>query len=113
MKQNSTIPLYAADGTSLGLRTTEAAQRLVAAGHVTASYGRRGHLKGIWLRREGERTPVAARTSSSKRYSYLKNLDAGGRCWHLRRLDQRDEDGTRIDTRSAFAQVVADCLVGN
>jgi integrase len=33
------IPLYSADGTSLGLRTPEAERRLIAGGYVKPSYG--------------------------------------------------------------------------
>jgi hypothetical protein len=35
-----------------------------------------------------------------------------GRCWKLRKLDGRDEDGVPFSARNAFLQVVADCLVG-
>jgi hypothetical protein len=41
----------ASDGKSLGYRPLETAQRLVANGFATPSYGRKGHLKAIWLRR--------------------------------------------------------------
>ena len=49
MKQNKMIPIYAADGRSLGFRTIEAAERLVAGGYVKASYGRKKNLRAIWL----------------------------------------------------------------
>ena len=41
----------------------------------------------------------------------IENLDSGQRCWKLRRLDRRDEDGTPVSTRGVFLQVIADCLV--
>jgi hypothetical protein len=47
----------------------------------------------------------------SRRYSFLQKLDSGGRCWKLRRLDGKDDDGTPVTTRGVFLQVVADCLV--
>ncbi len=61
MKQHQTIPFYGPDGTSLGYRTPEAAERLVANGYVKPAYGRKGHLKAIWLRREDGSSPVEAR----------------------------------------------------
>ncbi len=41
MKQNQTIPFYGPDGTCLGYRTPEAAERLVANGYVKPAYGRK------------------------------------------------------------------------
>ena len=52
------IPLYAADGTSLGFRTIEAAKRLIAGGYVKPAYGRKGHLKAIWLLQQDGGNPV-------------------------------------------------------
>jgi len=105
------IPIYAADGTSLGFRTREAAERLVAGGFVKPAYGRKGHLKAIFLRREDGSNPVETHPRSGTRYSFIQNLDTGGRCWRLRRLDGRDEDGHPVSTRNAFLQVLADCVV--
>jgi hypothetical protein len=42
------------------------------------------------------------------RYSFIEQLERG-RCWKLRRLDCRDEDGTPVSTRGVFLQVIADC----
>ena len=105
------IPIYAADGTPLGFRTRDAAERLVAGGFVKPAYGRKGHLKAIFLRREDGSNPVETHPRSGTRYSFVENLDSGGRCWRLRRLDGRDDDGSPVSTRSAFLQVLADCLV--
>jgi hypothetical protein len=44
------------------------------------------------------------------RYSVLENLDHG-RCWKLKRLDRRDDDGALVSARGIFLQVVTDCLV--
>jgi hypothetical protein len=110
MKQADQIPYYVPDGTSLGFRSLAAAKRLIAGGRVTPSYGRKGHLKAIWLPREDSSNPVETRTSAGTRYSFLENLDHG-RCWKLRRLDQEDEDGVTFSTHGAFVQVLADCLV--
>ena len=105
------IPLYAADGTSLGFRSLEAAKRLIAGGYVKSSYGRKGHLKGIWLLQEDGANPVQAHAPSGTRYSFLQNLDSGNRCWKFRTVDGRDDDGVPVTTRGVFQQVLADCLV--
>ncbi|MCC6389110.1 MAG: hypothetical protein IT167_00805 [Bryobacterales bacterium] len=109
MKQEKLIPYYASDGRSLGFRTLEAAKRLLTGGYVKPSYGRKGHLKAIWLLREDGSNPVQAQANPGTRYSFIENLEHG-RCWKLRRLDRRDEDGVPFTTRGVFLQVVTDCL---
>jgi hypothetical protein len=108
--KNHQIPLYAPDGTSVGFRALDAAKRLIEGGYVKPSYGRKGHLKAIWLRREDGSSPVEGRARVGTHYSFIENLEHG-RCWKLRRLDRRDEDGVPFTTRGVFLQVVADCLV--
>ncbi len=103
------IPYYAPDGTSLGFRSMEAAKRLIAGGYVKASYGRKGHLKAIWLQKQDGGNPIETRAHAGTRYSFLENMESG-RCWKLRRLDLRDEDGVRFSTRHVFMQVLKDCL---
>ena len=110
MKHAEQIPYYAPDGTSLGFRSLAAAKRLIAGGFVKPSYGRKGHQKAIWLLREDGSSPVESHAPAGTRYSFLENLDQG-RCWKLRRLDRKDEDGVSFTTRGLFAQVVTDCLV--
>jgi len=105
------IPIYAADGTSLGFRSLEAAKRLIESGYVKPAYGRKGHLKAIWLLQEDGGNPVETNARSGTRYSFLQNIETG-RCWSLRRLDRRDEDGVPVITRGIFLQVVAECRVG-
>ena len=85
MKPAEQIPYYAPDGTSLGFRSMEAAKRLIAGGFVKPSYGRKGHLKAIWLRREDGSSPVETHARAGTRYSFVENLEHG-RCWKLRRL---------------------------
>ena len=102
------IPIYAADGTSLGFRTLEAAKRLIESGYVKPAYGRKGHLKAIWLLQQGGGNPVETHPRSGTRYSFIETLEHG-RCYTLRRLDQRDETGKRVSMRPAFLQVVTDC----
>lgn len=108
----SAIPCYSPDGTSLGHRTLDAAQRLVADGYVRPAYGRKGHLRAIWMLRDDGTGPAQSRLRNGTRYSYIESL-ATGRCWRLRRLDRRNTttaDGSPVDMRDAFLQVVRDCL---
>jgi hypothetical protein len=111
-RRHSPIPCYAADGTSLGYRTLDAAQRLVSGGYVRPAYGRKGHLRAIWLLRDDGSSPVQPRAQNGTRYSYIESL-ATGRCWRLRRLDRdegRSADGAPDTARDPFLQVVRDCL---
>jgi hypothetical protein len=110
MKNVEQIPYYAPDGTSLGFRSPEAAKRLVEGGFVKPSYGRKGHLRAIWLQKPDGTSPVLTSAASGGPYSFQENLEHGGRCWKLRRLDRRDDDGVLVSTRGVFLQVVADCL---
>jgi hypothetical protein len=105
------IPIYAADGTSLGFRSIEAAKRLIASGYVKPAYGRKGHLKAIWLLQEDGGNPVETHPRVGTRYSFREALDSGLHCWKLRRVDGRDDDGTPVNTRGVFLQVLKDCLV--
>ncbi len=110
MKQNRMIPFYGPDGISRGSRTIEAAERLIAGGYVKPAYGRKGHLRAIFLQQEDGSTPVQARVQGGTRYSFPEKLDSGRRCWKLRRLDRRDDDGVLVNTRGVFMQVVMECM---
>jgi hypothetical protein len=110
MNHADQIPYYAPGGTSLGFLSLAAAKRLIAGGFVKPSYGRKGHLKAIWLRREDGGSPVETHAPTGTKYSFLENLD-DGRCWKLRRLERKEEDGVEFSTRIIFVQVVADCRV--
>ena len=61
------IPIYAADGTSLGFRSLEAAKRLIESGYVKPAYGRKGHLKAVWLLQEDGGNPVETHAPSGTR----------------------------------------------
>ncbi len=111
MKHNQTIPFYGPDGASLGYRTPEAAERLVANGYVKPAYGRKGHLRAIFLQEEDGGSPVETHAHAGTRYSFLQKLDYGGQCWKLRPVDGRDDDGVPVSTRSVFQQVIEDCLI--
>ena len=109
MKRIDQIPCYAADGTSLGFRPIEAANKLISTGFVKPVYGRKRHLRAIFMGREDGSSPVPASIPGGVRYSFIQNLESA-RCWTLRRLDQRDENGVATDTRQDFLRVVTDCL---
>lgn len=110
MKSPEQVPYYAADGRSLGFRTLDAAERLVAGGFVKASYGRKKNLRAIWACQDGGGNPVDARPRSGTRYSFLQNLETGRRCWKHRKVDGRDDNGQPVSTRGVFLQVIADCM---
>jgi len=110
MKTERQIPYYASDGRSLGFRTLDAAQRLISIGYVKPSWGRKGHLRAIWLQNPDGSNPIPTRTPHGTKYSVVQNLEHG-RCWKLRKLDGRDEDGVPFSARNVFLQVVTDCLV--
>jgi len=105
------IPYYAPDGSSLGFRTPDAAKRLIAIGYVKPSWGRKGHLRAIWLQSPDGSNPIEAKARQGTKYSHMQKLEHG-RCWKLRKLDGRDEDGVKFSARNVFLQVVTDCLVG-
>jgi hypothetical protein len=110
MKTADQIPYYSSDGRPRGFRPLDAARKLIAANLVHPSYGRKGHLRAIWAPKADGSSAVEASASSGTRYSFVQNLEHG-RCWRLRRLDLRDDDGVEFSTRGVFTQVVADCLV--
>lgn len=109
MQNERPVPFYRADGVSLGTRTLEAARRLVEGGFVMPAYGRKGHLRAIWLQRPDGSNPIQTRMVGGTKYSVLERLEHG-RCWKLRKLDGRDEDGVKFSARNVFLQVVADCM---
>jgi hypothetical protein len=110
MKPADQIPYYASDGTSLGFRSLARALWLVAGGFVKASYGRKGYLRAIWVPKNDGTDPVETHPRSGTRYSFIETLERG-RCYTLRRLDKKDDDGVLVSMRAAFLQVVADCTI--
>jgi hypothetical protein len=110
MKTEQLIPYYAPDGTSLGFRTLDAATHLIEGGRVKPSWGRKGHLRAIWLESPDGGNPIQTQAPQGTQYSVSEKLQHG-RCWKLRKLDGRDEDGVPFSARNGFLQVVADCMV--
>ena len=105
MKREKQIPYYATDGTSLGFRSEEAAQRLVAGGFVQASYGRKGHLKAIHTKQPDGASAVTTQVRAGSRYSFRERSDSGTVAWRLKRL------GKGSELRPIFLAVVSDCMV--
>ena len=103
------IPLYSAAGIMLGVRQIAAAKSLISGGYVKPSYGRKGHLRAIWLPATDGANPVETHLRSGTKYSHLQSLDSGHHCWKFRRVDGRDDDGMPVNTRGVFMQVVTDC----
>lgn len=109
MNAQNEIPYYAPDGRSLGFRSLDAAKRLIAGGYVKPCYGRKGHLKAIWLQQEDGANPVNIRVQAGTRYSFIENLEHG-RCWRLKRMTLRDDDGVAVDVRPVFLAVLNGCM---
>jgi hypothetical protein len=109
MSKTNNNPLYAADGRWLGFCNAEASRHLLTAGHVTSSYGRKGHLKAIWLRSENGSSAIQGNLPGGTKYSFREQLD-NGRCWSLKKLDRRDENGFMVNVRGMFLNVVTECL---
>lgn len=66
-------------------------------------------MKAIWLRRDDGTSPVEARVKLGTRYSFIETLE-NGRCWRLRKLRLRDEDGVEFNLEPAFFSVVQGCV---
>lgn len=98
------IPMYAADGRSLGFRSLESAKRLIANGLVDAVYGRKGHLRAIHSKQPDGASAVETHARTGTRYSFRERFDCGTVAWRLKRLGKGDE------LRPIFLQVVSDCL---
>ncbi|MCL4853335.1 MAG: hypothetical protein KJZ78_18415 [Bryobacteraceae bacterium] len=96
-------PLYSADGRCFGFRSRTAVQRLLSMHLVRPVYGRKGHLKAVYLPDADGSHPVTKSTRGTK-YSYLERFEAGSVAWALKKLGKGDE------LRPLFQQVVADCL---
>ena len=111
MKVERQIPYYAPDGSSRGFRTLDAVVRLIEGGYAKPSWGRKGHLRAIWLQSPDGGNPIQTRAPQGTKYSVIEKLQHG-RCWKLRKLDGRDEDGVPFSGRNDFLQVITDCLVG-
>ena len=98
------IPMYAADGRSLGFRSVESARRLIANGFVEAVYGRKGHLKAIHSRQPDGASAITTQVRAGTRYSFRERSDSGTVAWRLKRLGKGNE------LRPFFLTVLTDCM---
>jgi hypothetical protein len=111
---NALIPVYNADGSLHAWASEQRFARLQSAGLVARVVrNRKGHIKrAILFIRPGEPNPMSASSVMGTRYSFKELLDHGP-AWDLKRLGG-NRDGTTYappEMRTAFLQVVADCLV--
>jgi hypothetical protein len=111
---NPSIPVYQADGSLYACVSEQRLARLQAAGLVARIVcSRKGQVKrAILFLRPGEPKPMSANSLMGTRYS-IRELLAHGPAWELKHLDGSREGKTYAppETRPAFLQVVADCLV--
>ena len=102
------VPYYAADGRSLGFRSIGTALRLIAAGSVKPSYGRKRQLKAIWLQQEDGSNPIETQPRPGTPYVFREHLPTGQRCWRHKRVDRKDESGEQACGRDDFFRVLRD-----
>jgi hypothetical protein len=88
------IPLYSSDGELRDWITQDQAAHLHRLGLIHVARRRKGRIsRCVFLRRPGDPCPMRLAEYLGTRYSFCEHLDNGHRCWRLRRLDGRDEDG--------------------
>lgn len=100
-----TIAYYDAEGRPRGFRTLEAARRLITNEIATACYGRKRHIKAIFMRKADGGNAVQAQAAPGTKYSFREHLDSGHVAWSMRRLGKGNE------LRPIFLAVLTDCLV--
>ena len=109
---NSTIPVYRPDG-SLYASVSEARfQRLETSGLIARTVRhKKGRInRAILFGSPDDPTPPHASAYQGTRYSYPEKLESGLHCWRHKKLDQKDAEGSAINFRSLFLQVVQDCI---
>ena len=111
---NAPIPVYQADGSLYACVSVQRLARLQSAGLVARVVRhRKGHInRAILFMRPGEPRPTSASSVMGTKYSFKEPLDHG-QAWELKHLDGNPNGKTYAlpETRAAFLQVVADCLV--
>ena len=112
---NPSIPVYQADGSLYACVSEQRLARLQSAGLVARVVrSRKGQVKrAILFLRPGEPKPLSASSVMGTRYSFKELLEHGPPAWELKHLDGSRDGKTYAppETRAAFLQVVADCLV--
>ena len=111
---NASIPVYQADGSLYACVSEQRLARLQSAGLVARVVRhRKGHInRAILFMRPGEPKPMPASSAMATRYSFKESLRHGS-AWDLKRLDGSlsGKNYAPPETRAAFLQVVANCLV--
>ena len=111
---NTSIPVYQADGSLYASVSEQRLARLQSAGLVSRVVRhRKGHInRAILFLRPGEPKPMSVSSVMGTRYS-IKELLEHGPAWDLKRLGGNRDGKTYAppEMRTAFLQVVADCLV--
>jgi hypothetical protein len=111
---NTSIPVYQADGSLYASVSEQRLARLQSAGLVSRVVRhRKGHInRAILFLRPGEPKPMSVSSVMGTRYSIKELLDHGP-AWDLKRLGGNRDGNTYAppEMRTAFLQVVADCLV--
>ena len=107
------IPIYNADGSLHAWASEQRLARLQSAGLVARVVRlRKGRIsRAILFLRPGEPKPLSASAASGTRYSFKEPLEHG-RAWDLKHLGGNRDGKTYapVTTRTAFLQVVADCM---
>jgi hypothetical protein len=111
---NASIPVYNADGSLYAWASEQRFARLQSAGMVARVVRqRKGRIsRAILFMRLGDPKPLSASSIMGTRYSFRELLKHGP-AWELKHLGG-NRDGNAYappETRAAFLQVVADCLV--
>ena len=107
------IPVYCADHSLYAHVNEQRLARLQSAGMIDRLVrSRKGDVKrAILFMRVGEPKPTPASSVAGTKYSFKERLEHG-RAWDLKHLGA-DRDGKTYappEIRSAFLQVVADCM---
>ena len=108
------IPVYNADGSLFASASEQRLARLQSAGLIDRLVrSRKGQImRAILFLRPGEAKPMSAGSMAGTKYSYEERLEHG-RVWDLNHLGSNRNGKTYAppETRAAFLQVVADCIV--
>ena len=74
---------------------------------MTPAYGRKGHLRAVYLRRGDGSTAVQSSPRAGTNYSFREHLESGHVAWSVKGL------GKSYELRPVFLQVVTDCMVSS
>jgi len=111
---NRSIPVYNADGSLHACASEQRLATLQAAGLVARVVRhRKGRIiRAILFIQPSEPKPMSAKSVLGTSYSFKEDL-RHGTAWDLKHLDGSRNGKTYAppETRAAFLQVIADCLI--